>query len=378
MVYQEDVIKVAHHFGGVDLGEADILRRAMSGKYRSANQFNLLRDKFFGNCSERGITEGLTAEVWRQMESFSGYSFCKAHSASFAVESYQSLFFKAYYPLEFMVGVINNFGGFYRTEVYLHEARMAGGNICAPCVNRSRFLTHVEGRDLWLGFVHLLGFERKLAEALVAEREEGGFFKSLDDLLRRVTLGLEQASLLIRIGALRFTGKSKKKLLWEANMHFSKVPERKQKTALFELAQSDWQLPDLPDDPVEDAYDQIELLGFPTCPPFDLLSEPLPATELRSADLAKHVGRQVCITGYLISTKQVRTSRGDMMGFVDFIDARGDFFDVTMFPDTFNKYPILGVGVYRMRGKVADDFGVPSLEVDWIERLGYKMDPRAV
>ncbi len=382
MVYQEDVIKVAHYFGGVDLGEADILRRAMSGKYRSADQFNLLREKFFGNCRGKGIADHLTGEVWRQMESFSGYSFCKAHSASYAVESYQSLFFKAYYPLEFMVGVINNFGGFYRTEVYLHEARMAGANVLAPCVNHSTFMTHLQGKDLWMGFVHMSGLERQIAEILCAERAENGPFRSMDDCLRRVPLGLEQVTLLIRIGAFRFTHKSKKTLLWEANLFFSKAPERKQSTSLFVIETKEWTLPNLPDDAVEDTYDQIEILGYPLCSPFELLSEKMLPNEVYAADLEgrngtkiKH-GDRVTISGYLISTKQVRTSKGDMMGFVDFIDARGDCFDATMFPDTFMKYPILGIGVYRMTGRVSDDFGVATLEVQEIRRMGYLGDPR--
>ncbi len=384
MVYQEDVIKVAHYFGGVDLGEADILRRAMSGKYRSANQFNLLREKFFANCTGKGISEFLTGEVWRQMESFSGYSFCKAHSASYAVESYQSLFFKAHYPLEFMVGVINNFGGFYRTEVYLHEARMAGANVLAPCVNHSTFMTRIEGQNLWMGFVHMAGLSRDIAEELCASRQENGPFLHLADLLQRVPMGLEQITLLIRIGALRFTGRSKKKLLWEANMHFAKAPDRKQKTTLFAIETKQWALPDLPDDPVEDAYDQIEILGFPICSPFEMLSEKMRPDEVFAADLegrngttVRH-GQRVTITGYLISTKQVRTSKGDMMGFVDFVDVKGDCFDATMFPDTFMKYPILGIGVYRMTGKVSDDFGVATLEVEEIRRMGYLGDPRRV
>ncbi|MEP7258969.1 MAG: PHP domain-containing protein, partial [Flavitalea sp.] len=74
MVYQEDVIKVAHHFAGLDMGEADILRRAMSGKYRSKNEFIAIRDRFFNNCKEYGYPEEITAEVWRQIESFGGYS----------------------------------------------------------------------------------------------------------------------------------------------------------------------------------------------------------------------------------------------------------------------------------------------------------------
>ena len=91
MVYQEDVIKVAHLFAGLDLGEADVLRRGMSRKYRSREEFDRTKDKFFNNCNRKGYSPALSAEIWRQVESFAGYSFAKGHSASFAVESYQSL-----------------------------------------------------------------------------------------------------------------------------------------------------------------------------------------------------------------------------------------------------------------------------------------------
>ena len=137
MVYQEDVMKICHHFSGLNLDESDVLRRIMSGKKKSSDAFFRLREKYFDNCRSKGYSEALATEVWRQIESFSGYSFCKAHSASYAVESFQSLYLKTYYPLEFMVAVINNFGGFYRTEVYVHEARMSGGGdhpraLCQP------------------------------------------------------------------------------------------------------------------------------------------------------------------------------------------------------------------------------------------------------
>ena len=98
MVYQEDVLKVAHGFANLTLAEADILRRAMSGKFRSRIEFQRITDKWFNNCKELGYTDELAKEVWRQIESFSGYSFSKAHSASFAVESYQSLYLKTYFP----------------------------------------------------------------------------------------------------------------------------------------------------------------------------------------------------------------------------------------------------------------------------------------
>jgi len=132
MVYQEDVIKVCHHFAGLDLADADVLRRAMSGKFRSRKEFERIAGRYFENCRDKGYSDGIAKEVWRQIESFSGYSFSKAHSASYAVESFQSLYLKAHFPLEFMVAVINNFGGFYRTWVYVNEARRCGLQSICP------------------------------------------------------------------------------------------------------------------------------------------------------------------------------------------------------------------------------------------------------
>src|SRR5690606_22827567 len=111
MVYQEDVIKIALHFGGLTADDGDILRRAMSGKTRSLSALQKVKDHFFDSCNKLGHSEQLSKEVYRQIESFAGYSFCKAHSASYAVESYQSLYLKVHYPIEFMVSAINNGGG---------------------------------------------------------------------------------------------------------------------------------------------------------------------------------------------------------------------------------------------------------------------------
>jgi hypothetical protein len=77
MVYQEDVIKVAHHFAGLDLGEADVLRRGMSGKFRSREEFAKARDTFIAKALEQGRKRSLVEEVWRQVESFAGYAFAK-------------------------------------------------------------------------------------------------------------------------------------------------------------------------------------------------------------------------------------------------------------------------------------------------------------
>ena len=370
MVYQEDVIKVAHHFAGLTLTEADVLRRGMSGKYRSREEFKRVEDRFFENCRARGYEQHIIDRVWYEIESFSGYSFAKGHSASYAVESYQSLYLKAHYPLEFMVGVINNFGGFYRTEFYFHEARMNGATIEAPCVNQSEHLTTIYGSQIYIGFIHLKSLETKIAQHIPLERNRHGAYKSLDNFLRRTPcIGLEQLRLLIRIGAFRFTGKSKQKLLWEAMLFFSNAKTKPTTTVdLFDTEPTDYPLPVLQRNELEDAFDELELLGFPVCSPFKLLNATNDGNTV-ARDLVQKINKHVRIVGYVVTTKDTRTLKNDPMHFGTFYDMHGDVFDTVHFPNVAMKYPFRGRGFYELTGKVVEDFGVYMIEVSRMVKL---------
>lgn len=103
-----------------------------------------------------------------------------------------------------MVAVLNNYGGFYNRKVYVNEARIAGGNICLPCVNQSVFNTSIKGKDIYIGFDCILNLEGKLANRIIEQREYAGQYRSLEDFVKRTQAGLEQVILLIRVGALRF------------------------------------------------------------------------------------------------------------------------------------------------------------------------------
>ena len=369
MVYQEDVIRVAHHFAGLSLTQADVLRRGMSGKYRSREEFQHVRDQFFHNCQEKGYDQKVIDRVWYEIESFAGYSFAKGHSASYAVESYQSLYLKAHFPLEFMVGVINNFGGFYKTEFYFHEARMNGAQIEAPCVNQSEYLTTIYGNQIYIGFIHLKSLENKMANQIVFERLENGEYKSLDNFLRRITLGLEQVRILIRSGAFRFTGKTKQQLLWAAMLYFSNSKSRNKTTVdLFDTEPKEYPLPTLQRNVLEDAYDEMELLGFPIGNPFTLISEPQRG-DTHASDLPKKVHQQVHMVGYCVTTKDTVTMKGASMHFGTFYDYNGDVFDTVHFPDVASKYPFRGRGFYEIKGRVVEDFGVFMIEVSFMNKL---------
>jgi DNA polymerase-3 subunit alpha len=376
MVYQEDVMKVCQAFAGLDLADADVLRRAMSGKYRSKQEFQRIVDKFFSNCCERGYPEEVTREVWRQIESFAAYSFSKAHSASFAVESFQSLYLKTYFPLEFMVAVINNFGGFYRSWVYFNEAARGGAVIHCPCVNRSTYKTCIYGKDIYIGMVHVANLESVLAEALVAERLQNGEYTSLDNFVQRVNPGLEQIILLIRIGAFRFTKKPKKQLLWEAHMLLNKEKPQPESKSLFHIESKTFQLPDLLESHLEDAYDEIELLGFPvTLSMFDLLQTSFRG-EIRANLMLQNVGKKVRMLGNLVAIKYVRTVNRDMMHFGCFLDASGEFFDTVHFPGSLREYQFKGYGIYLILGMITEEFGFPGLTVEKMAKMPLKVNPR--
>ena len=377
MVYQEDVMKIVHHFAGLGLDESDMLRRLMSGKRRQGDRLEELRQKYFDHCRRLGHSEVLAKEVWRQIESFAGYSFCKAHSASYAVESLQSLYLKAYFPLEFMVAVINNFGGFYRTEYYFHEARMAGATLHAPCVNNSHYLTSLRNKDLYVGFIHLNGLERQTAARIVHQRSVGGPFRSLADFVSRVDIGASQLELLIRIGAFRFTGLSKGALLWEKSAILNPREKREATGMLFADPGGGYELPPLEEAPYEQAFDEIELLGFPLCAPFELLAEPVWAAEgITAAQMPRCVGRHVSMVGYYVCRKDVRTVKKQLMHFGTWLDRDGHFFDTVHFPSFVKSSPFRGRGVYRIEGRIAEEFGFCSLEVLKMEKLPLRKDER--
>jgi len=375
MVYQEDVMKIVHHFAGLDLDESDVLRRIMTGKKKNSDTFHRLQEKYYRNCRKRGYPEELIEEVWRQIASFSGYSFCKAHSASFAVESFQSLFLKTYYPREFMVAVINNFGGFYSTEIYVHEARMCGANIEAPCINNSKHLTSIQGDDVYIGFTHIADLEKKVVRKILDERLDNGPYRSLQDFVSRVDISRDQLEILIRISAFRFTRMNKYALMWEKNAVHNPQAKVQLTGTLFATEREDYELPILEEDEHEQAFDEIELLGFPLCSPFDLLAEPVKG-DILTDQLTTYMHKTVRILGYYVASKNVMTVQRKLMNFGTWIDKQGRFFDSVHFPPQLARSPFRGKGIYLVTGKVVEDFGFPSIEVIRMEKVPFVQDNR--
>ena len=375
MVYQEDVIKVAHYFGGLSLAEADALRRGMSGKFRGREEFEKARDTFVQNALAKGNQLQDVLEIWRQIESFAGYAFAKGHSASYAVESLQSLFLKAYFPLEYMVATLNNGGGFYSVEFYIQEAKRKGAAIEAPCINHSSAESVINGKTIYLGLGLIRDLEHPVIERILQSKRQRGHFVDWDDFIERVHIGLEQVVILIRVGAFRFLAASKKDLLWKAQLHFMQHRDAVN-ASLFGVEKKQFQLPTFQHHQLEDAYDEIELLGFPLCSPFELI-EKGNAPPLLSSSFSKCLGQRVSGHVYFITCKPTRTSKGDRMYFGNFIDREGGFVDTAHFPHpNRSNMEWRGQGIYWISGKVMEEFDAWSIEVDEMKKVPYLDDPR--
>jgi len=270
--------------------------------------------------------------------------------------------------------VINNFGGFYQTEFYLREARRWGATLELPEVNQSERLTSITQETIWMGWVHIKGLERKSIDLLQQARKEGPF-RSFDDFCRRVPLGLEQLIILIRIGAFRFLHRSKKALLWLAHTYAQKQLASARDVFEESLPAKNFLFPKLTHSPVEDMYDELELLGFTLFDPFLMLTH-RPTHGLVARELPAVIGQEVDMLGYLITVKSTRTQGGERMYFGYFLDEEGNYFDTVHFPASLRRSKFTGKGVYVLTGVVSETYGHPALTIRTMQRIPFLPDPR--
>ncbi|MFQ5458433.1 MAG: DNA polymerase III subunit alpha, partial [Myxococcota bacterium] len=424
LIYQEQVIQVAAAMAGMSLGEADGMRKCMSKKGRW-KPMATYKARFYDGARAQGIPDSVVDAVYRQIESFAGYAFCKAHSASYAMESFESLYWKGHYPAEFMAAVLSNEGGYYAASEYVEEARRMGLKILLPHVNRSevRFTgERVEADEQmaalralhgWevppdrcnavrVGLMQVRGLRAGMAEAVAAERAKRPF-ADLEDLLARVPLNKPEAGNLIRVGALDDLGPSRPALLWEMEFAFAKgqgpeVPSRRRALTTplnagrgpRKVLKS--QLPALPEYSFEKRLAlEMEILEMTvSAHPLALHAGKVARVRakrptVRSTDIGKHVGETIYAVGWYVTGKltsarssQARASPGTsgnsspvrarendpaLMKFVTLSDEWGRF-EVTLFPRAYQRLGLeleKGKGPFLIKGTVEQELGVAGV-----------------
>ncbi|WP_223068356.1 DNA polymerase III subunit alpha [Paenibacillus caui] len=185
ILYQEQVMAIAHRVAGFSMRESDLLRRALSSK--SAHALADQQKRFICGAAARGITEQEAVAVFDFLARFAGYSFNKAHSVSYAYLSYWTVYLKTHYPKEYMASVLSGEGGYYDKKVYIMELGRWGIPLLGPDINRSRIGFQAENEGIRAGLDAIRGSGPKSVTALLRSRDQDGEFRSFAELIKRMS-----------------------------------------------------------------------------------------------------------------------------------------------------------------------------------------------
>ena len=370
-IYQEQITQMAMALADFSAFEGDQLRKIISKKHKEKKLADY-RQMFLTGGKAKGIPEETLAEVWAQILSFAGYSFCKPHSASYALVSCKSAWLKANYPAEFMAAVISNQGGYYSPFAYVSEARRMGLKVLPPDINESDYPYTGKDRSVRVGLMQVQGLGHKAVEALLRARGEGGTFRNFRDFLHRVPIDPADATVLVKAGCFdALEGKERRPaLLWEL-LAFRNRFGRLGSGLLFEEGDASTPSPPAYDDKTV-LRQEMETLGMLlSCHPLLLHRReiarinPVPANQMNC-----WVGRYVTMAGWWVTGKTVQDKDGRPMEFVSFEDTT-TIFDVTFFPNAYQRFcqKLTRHMPYLLKGKVEEEFGVATLNVEWVGLL---------
>jgi error-prone DNA polymerase len=372
MVYQEDVVNVCVALAGMDVAEADGVRKALTKK-RPMKELRAYETQFREGAAARGVTPQVIEDVWQMILSFSGYSFCKGHSASYIQVALQSGYLRAHHPAEFIAGVLSNQGGYYAPFAYIAEARRMGLTILPPDVNASAAEYTGCGRKLRIGLMALKGLSAAGLAAVITERERGGPYRSSDDLRCRTGLAPADLRVLIQAGACDTIagGMTRPQLMWLVDAA-GRQDSPDQGALGLDVAGPAAAPPLAEYDGDRQLRDEYAVLGYlASRHPMTLFAATLRAVRpVPAPELCRHAGKVVTCAGMLTTGKPVHTIRDEPMEFVTFDDGAG-LIETVLFPDVYRRAaPLLfGPGPYLLRGKVEESYGAVTLTVTALERL---------
>jgi len=372
MVYQEDVARVAIAAAGFHPGEADQLRKTLSKKNRAA-KLPIWKERFMKGAAGLGLPPGDAEQLWQGILSFDGYSFCKSHSASYALVSYRLAWLKLRYPLEFMISVINNGGGFYSRQVYLNMVRRMGFPVLKPDINLSSGRYRIEEpspgiKALRAGFFQIRELSERYISDVIENREEGGPFSDFCDFINRVPPSYRDIRMLIKSGCLDSiaSGLNRPQLFWMF-YHRGKAGGN---SFFGGLGGGDLMVPALKKYSrsvrLSDELDTLDL--FFSKHPVDFFTgrAAVAASEkcIGSEDLRLNIGRRVSLVGTLAARKEVLTSSDKAMSFVSFEDS-GSIFETIFFPSEWEAFePVIAMGfAFLITGVVENDLGAEYINV---------------
>ena len=370
MVYEEQVSMAAMTMAGLGYAEAESLRKTMS---RDSMQHLVpsWKQKFMDGAQRRGYSSNMINDIWDMIVSFVGYSFCKPHSASYAMLSFTCAYLKAHFPAEFLAAVISNQGGYYSSYAYMSEARRFGINILHPDINASGYHWYGKNTEIRVGLMSIKRLRQKAIDLILDERKAGKF-DCLDDFLFRVDLDLADAMALTNAGCFR-----------------SIAPDLSHQDIAYKVA--GFYLQNSPQNsfgsiPIEDHLTQddtyrleLDTFGFPiSIHPLERYRPMLSNRIIYAKDIPRFFGRSIYLIGIYITRKESMTHRAEPMEFLTLEDET-DIYECVLFPNIFKEFGDLlhWETLFIIRGTVEESFGVYSVNIEkmgslqqWLRRLG--------
>ena len=385
MIFEEDVIKVLHFVGSLTLEESDMVRRYMSGKRVSMKVVQELKAKFFRNCSRKIDSVKEIDTLWKQIESFSGFSFCKAHSASYALMAFQGLYLKIHYPAHYMAAVLSNEGGFYSASAYISECRRLGLKILPPDINLSDIEYKASGKSIRVGLRFIANIGSETLNKIMKARNEKPF-SSLQDFVLRSGVGQEEIVTLIKIGCFDSLNPRRTLLiaLLDAIMHIQKSRLTQEMFSL-DLTHYEQMLSHLDDMTFDERLSaENHLLNyFVAQHPLEFFPKQVNSPSVvKAKDLSKYKNKKVKMIGWLVSAKRIRTRdkqdehgnirEGQYMKFMTLEDLTG-IYDTVLFPKIYAQVAeqTLSYGPFCVEGIVDERYN--TVNVTRIARVRNKL-----
>lgn len=397
IVFQEQVLKIANELAGYTMGSADLLRKAMGKK--DAALMAEQKKQFIDGCEKNKTDRDLAEQIFEQIETFARYGFNKAHSTCYALIAYQTAWLKNYYPQEFMAALMTSeISNTDRIYILLDECRRIGIKVLPPDVNESRIdFTVVEGK-IRFGLLAIKNVGEGTCAAIVEEREKGGRYATLADLVSRIparSLNRRTLESLVASGACdTLEGTRAQKFSGvEAALEFgSKVSTRSSSHDLFAAAGKEIErvappLPQINDWPsTQKLAEEKKALGFYISGhPLDQYRDEINSfTSNNIANLSDMTdGREVTVGGILTKLSTKIDKKNNMMAFATIEDYTGQL-ETIIFSDSYEKFKelltiermILVTG--RLSTRESEAAKVIVNEVVPLEKLGERFNCQLV
>ncbi|MDB9871350.1 DNA polymerase III subunit alpha [bacterium] len=358
IVYEEQVSMVVMIMTGLGYAKANKLRKVIS-RNSDEHKINNWKNTFFKNAFKRGYKPDTVDQIWQMISSFKGFSFCKPHSASYAMLAFTCAYLKTHFTAEFIASVISNQGGYYSSYAYMSEAKRFGVAIHTPDINESKYEWVGEDNQILMGFMSINRLKKNTVKVILENRKSGNFL-SLDDFLFRVKIDLSDAMALTNAQCFKKLchDKSHRQIAYivaEFHLNGKDNKEPLNRAPLIEVL-TKYEIYRL----------EISSFGYPvSLHPLEPYRSFVSKRIGLAKDIPKKLGQYIYLLGVYVTRKETQTNQNEAMQFLTLEDET-DTYECILFPKVFAEFGdiINWETLFIIYGKVEVSFGVYNINID--------------